>query len=254
MLSEVKMLIFALVLFRMSAFIFTAPVFSNPHVSIPLRILLSLTVSLCILPTVVFDSKLFDGLQNDIISLVGREVLVGICLGFICRIFFYAVSMTGDFVSVALGLNAAQLFNPEMGGQSSIIENFYNIIGMLFFFMIGGHHIFIGGIVQSFEFIKVGQLTFNVGPLGEVATMGQTLLLMTVKMCAPIMVAILLSQIAMGLLGRAIPQINVLVTSFPVTIMIGIGVMIICLPLYLQSLSSMMDIVATKLVMVMKAI
>jgi flagellar biosynthesis protein FliR len=254
LLSEVKMLIFALILLRMIAFIFSAPVFGAPQISVPLKILFCIIMTLCIFPAVNIQPKVLDGLDNDIISLAGREVLVGLCLGFLCRIFFYAITMTGDFMAISLGLSAAQMFNPHMGEQGNIIEQFYGVLGMLFFFMVGGHHIFIGGLVQSYEFIKVGALSFNVGPLGEVATMGQTLFLITVKMCAPVMVAILLSQIAMGLLGRAIPQINVLVTSFPVTIMIGLGVMILCMPLYMNGLSGIMDIIGTKMLQMMKAI
>lgn len=254
LLSEVKVLIFALVLLRMIAFIFAAPVFGSPQIGIPTRILFCLIVSMCIFPTVQMDSKLLDGLSNDIISLAAREVIVGLCLGFVCRIFFYAVSMTGDFVSICLGLNTAQLFNPAMETQGSVVEQFYGVIGMLFFFAVGGHHIFISGLAQSYDLVKVGELSFNVGPLGELATLGQTLFMVTIKMSAPVMVAVLLSQVAMGLLGRAIPQINVLITSFPVTIMVGLGVMIICMPLYLQSLNSLMDMVGTKLVQVMKAI
>jgi flagellar biosynthetic protein FliR len=254
LLSEVKVLIFALVLLRMMAFIFAAPIFGTPQINTPTKILFSLVLSMCIFPTVHMDPQLLSGLENDIITLAGRELLIGLCLGFICRIFFYAVSMTGDLVSLSLGLNAAQMFNPALETQGSVVEQFYNVMGILFFFVVGGHHVFLSGLVQSFEFVKVGELSFNVGPLGEVASMGQTLLVATVKMCAPVMVAILLSQVAMGLLGRAIPQINVLITSFPVTIMIGLGVIIICMPLYLQSLNGLMDVVGTKLVQVIKAI
>lgn len=254
LLSEVKLLIFALVIIRMTAFVFTAPVFGAPQVSISLKILFCIVFAMCIFPAVQLEPKVLDGLDNDIISLAGREALVGLTLGFLCRIFFYAISMTGDFVAITLGLSAAQLYNPTMGEQSNIIEQFYNIMGMLFFFMVGGHHIFIGGLSESFDFIKVGELSFKVGPLGEMAMLGQSLLLITVKLCAPVMVAILLSQIAMGLLGRAIPQINVLVTSFPVTIMIGIGVVILCLPLYLQGLGGIMDLVGTKMLQVVKTL
>ncbi len=254
LLSEVKMLIFALILLRMIAFVVSAPVFGAPQVGIPLKILFCLIFAMCIFPAVKLEPKVLDGLDNDIISLAGREVLVGLCLGFLCRIFFYAISMAGEFAAISLGLTAAQLFNPHMGTQGNIIEQFYSVIGMLFFFMVGGHHIFIGGLSESFEFIKIGELSFNVGPLGEVATLGQALFSITVKLTAPVMVAILLSQVAMGLLGRAIPQINVLVTSFPVTIMIGLGVMILCMPLYMNGLAGIMDMVGTKMLQVIKEI
>jgi flagellar biosynthetic protein FliR len=254
MMSEVKMLVFCLVLIRMLAFIIASPIFGAAQISAPTKVLLCIVLATCLFPSIQIDLKVYDGLANDLISLAAREALVGLCLGFVSRMFFYTISMAGEIVSNSIGLNAGQMFNPLMGSPGNIVEQFYSILGMLFFFMVNGHHMLIAGLSQSFDFIRVGQLTFNAAPLGEMALFGQTILTITIKMCAPVMVAILLSQIAMGLLGRAIPQVNVLVTSFPVTIMLGMSVMIICIPLYLNGLNNLIEVVAVKMLQLMKAL
>ncbi len=254
MMSEVKVLVFSLVLIRMISFIVASPVFGSAQISAHAKVLLCVTLAICLFPSIPVDSKVYDGLKNDLISLAGREVLVGISLGFFSRMFFYTVSMAGQLISNSIGLSAGQMFNPLLGSPGNIIEQFYSILGMLFFFMVNGHHMLIGALAQSFDFIKVGQLRFNMGAFSEVALFGQTILLITVKMCAPVLVAILLSQVSLGLLGRAIPQMNVLVTSFPVTVMLGLGVMIICIPLYMNGLNNLIEVVALNLLQLMKGI
>lgn len=248
------MLALSLVLLRIFSFVLAAPVFGSAQLTTPTKILLSLMISFSLFSSVQVKPEILDGLSNDIISLAGREVLIGLILGFLCRMFFYTISMAGEVAATSLGLNAAQLFNPLMGTQGNILEQFYSVLGMLFFFVVNGHHMFLNGMAQSFDFLPLGEMSLRMAPLGEVAAWGQSLLVITVKLCAPVLVAIFLSQVAMGILGRAIPQVNVLVTSFPVTIMLGLGVIIVCMPLYVQGLSSLMDVIATQMLQVMKGL
>ena len=154
MMSEVQVLVFALVLIRMISFIVASPVFGSEQISAPAKILLCVTLAICLYPSIQIDPKVFDGLSNDLISLAGREVLVGISLGFFSRMFFYTVSMAGQVISNSIGLSAGQMYNPMLGSPGNIIEQFYSILGMLFFFMVNGHHMLIGALTQSFDFIK----------------------------------------------------------------------------------------------------
>ncbi len=100
--------------------------------------------------------------------------------------------------------------------------------------------------------MPVSSLQLNIGPFGEIALFGQMALLLTIKMCAPVIVTILLVNLAFGILGRAVPQINVLVTSMPVTIMLGMTVVFICLPLLTMEMTGLIEITSSKLFDVMK--
>ncbi|HWU42187.1 MAG TPA: flagellar biosynthetic protein FliR, partial [Bdellovibrio sp.] len=147
---------------------------------------------------------------------------------------------------------ASQMYNPMMGSNGNVLDTFYSTLGTLIFLSIQGHHLLINAIAQSYQLVPVSSLTLNVGPFAEMAAFGQTALLLTIKMCAPVIVTILLVNLAMGILGRAVPQINVLVTSMPVTIMIGMTVVFICLPLMTLEMNGLMEITAEKLFQVMK--
>lgn len=253
-LSEIQILLFALILLRMIAFVVSSAIFSMPLISLPLKILFCLSMTMCIFSLVHADPSVGQGFGENLPVVAAREVVVGLILGFLTRLFFFAVSMTGDLVSVTLGLSAAQLFNPMMASQGGIIEQFHVLIGSLFFFLINGHHMLINALFQSFQLIPVGAVSLHTGPLAEIAAFGQDLLLLTIKMSAPVVVAILIANLAMGILGRAVPQINVLVTSFPVTILLGLSVMFICLPLFVFEMNGLVDLTAVKLMQVIKTL
>ena len=253
-LSEIQLVIFGLVLLRMIAFIVSSIIFGSGNISAPVKILLSLTLTMMIFPTIQISAIDTAKLTEDLVLLSAREVVLGLSLGFLSRLFFFAIGMMGELVSTSIGLGAAQMFNPLMGTNSNTVEQFYTTIATLVFFSLNGHHLVLGAIAESYELIPIAQLKLNMGPFAEMATFAQDMMVMAVKMCAPIIAAILITNIAMGVLGRAVPQINVLVTSMPVTLMIGFVLMFVCIPLLVMEMNSVLDMTQTKLSMVMKAL
>lgn len=251
-LTETQVIFFSLVMLRMTAFVFSAAIFSTPTVSAPLRVLFALVLTMTMFPLLQLPGS--ADLNDSLIPLAVRELLVGLIIGYLSRLFFLAVSMTGEIVSVSLGLSAAQLYNPLMQSQGGVVEQFHVILGSIFFLLINGHHVLITALMQSFELVSLASLSLNFESLAEIAAFGSDLLVLTVKMSSPVLVAILLSNIAMAILGRSIPQMNVLVTSFPVTILIGLGTMIVCLPLFVMEMHALVDVTATKLMQVLKAL
>lgn len=251
-LNEAQILLFALILLRMVAFVVSSAVFGSPTVSSPVKVLLSLVLAMLVFPSVKLGSVNYGLISNEIIGLAVRELLVGLSLGFLTRLFFFVVTMTGDLVSVSVGLSASQLYNPMLGSNGNALDSFYSALGTLVFLAINGHHMLITSMVQSFTLVPVGSMTLNVGPFAEMAAYGQDVMLMAIRMCAPVLVTILLVNLAMGILGRAVPQINVLVTSMPVTIMLGMAVVFICLPLLILEMNGVVDVTASKLFAVMK--
>lgn len=252
-LTETQVILFSLVLLRMIAFVFSAAIFSTPNVSAPLRVLFSLVLAMTVFPLLKIGAS--PGLAEDLVPSAAREVFIGLLIGYLSRLFFLAVSMTGDFVSILLGLSSAQLYNPMMQSQGGVIEHFHVLLGSMFFLLINGHHMLITAMMQSYDIVAVaGTAPLKFGGLAEIAQFGGDLLVITVKMSAPVLVAMLLANIAMGILGRAIPQLNVLVTSFPVTVLLGLGTMFVCLPLFVMEMHGLVDVTAMKLMQVMKSL
>lgn len=253
-LSEGQLLLFALILMRMTAFVVSSAIFGSPTIGVQLKILFSVILSVLLFPTVKIGSADLLVISDQIILLCGREILIGLTLGFLTRLFFFTVTMTGDLVSTTVGLNASQMFNPLLGSNGNTLDQFYSVLGTLIFLAVNGHHLLVSALAQSFEMVPVSSLNLNWGVFGEMATFGQAVLLIAIKMSAPMIIAVFVTNLSMGILGRAVPQMNVLVTSMPVTILLGMTVVFLCLPLFVLEMNGVMDITATQLFSVMKGL
>ena len=161
---------------------------------------------------------------------------MGLILGLICRFFTFGVSMGGHLISVTIGLAQGQLYNPQLGQQTNPFEQFYLLVGSLFFLMIQGHHLFLAGFAMSFQEAPVASMVHFGSGLKAILPFFLGLLTVCVQIAAPVLVTILFLNISMGIIGRAVPQINVLITSLPMNILAGLVIVLISLPLALSFL------------------
>jgi len=227
----------------MIAFVASAAILSAPSVPITAKVLFSLVLTMMVF-TSVADNKLIARVadqQDNLILLSALELIVGLCLGFLTRMFFFAVSMAGEMISVALGLGQAQIFNPLMGTQGNAMEQFLVMFATLVFLAINGHHLMIQGLIQSFGTIAVANVNISAIQLRDIVLAAQDIFVIAIRMSAPIVISMLVIQIGIGLLSRAVPQINVLSTAASVSTLIGIILLIICLPLMSNQMSGAIE-------------
>ncbi len=252
--SELEFLAFFLVLIRMSAFVVTWPIFGVPMVPSPLKILLGLVLALLIFPTSNWqEANLESSLQSmSMVMLFIKEAFIGLTIGYLGRLFFYAVSVAGEIVSISMGLSSAQMFNPALEGRSSIISQFLVGIATLFFLSIKGHHLFLTALNKSFEIIPMSQELISFGVFKNFGVVVQEIVTMGFQLSAPILVSILFMNLIMAVIGRAVPQINVLITSMPVNILVGFIVMIVALPLMMFQMSGYLETSAMHLFQILK--
>lgn len=251
-LSETEILTFALVLFRVSAFVATWPVFGVSQVPNSVKVLISIGLAALTFPLVgKVDGALLG--QESLIWLTIREILIGLCLGYIARFFFFVILTCAHLVSVSMGISSAQIFNPTIEAQISSYEQFQAAIGTLFFLMINGHHMLLKALGKSWEMLPLGQTAMR--PLNEaiIAQFIQEVCVIGIQLSAPVMISILFVNVAMGIVGRAVPQINVLVTSIPVNIMIAFVILIISMPLYLGELPGLMNVTTDQMFIFLKS-
>ena len=250
--SEIEIITFSLVLLRMSAFIVSWPVFSGTSVPQPLKILMALVIALLVFPVLNTANINAEVLNQQLIWLAVREVFVGVVLGYLCRFFFFVISVAGQLISTSIGLANAQILNPALGTTGSPVEQFQVALATLFFLAINGHHLFLGGLVESFELVPLSVAGLNIQVFSQAGGMVQEIVVMGIKISAPVMVAIFFMNLAMGIVGRAVPQINVLITSLPVNILVGFLVMIVSVPLFIVEMGDLLNMMTERLFYVMK--
>ena len=255
-LNEIQILAFGLILLRMSAFVFSSAIFSSPAVSVIVKVLFSVVLSILVFTPVASNEAILriSNNENQLIIMSCCEIIIGLVLGFFTRIFFFALTMAGEIVSIATGLGQAQMFNPMLGTMGNAMEQFYVTIGTLLFFSLNGHHMMIQGLVQSFSFAELAQLQINVQSFAEVVMKAQEFFILGIKISAPVLISMVIVQVGVALLSRAVPQINVLVTSVSVSTLLGFAIIFISLPLLVMQMSGLLDFTTIEFFKFMKTL
>ena len=251
---EGQLIALALIFMRCIAFLVSWPVFGVASVPVHLKVLLAVILSLCLLPTLHFQNIDLIKINDELPFLVIRELFIGLFLGFLLRFFFFSVSIAGEIIGVSSGLSSAQLFNPMMGSQTNVLEQLHVGVATLLFLAMNGHHMFLQGLAQSFEFSPVASIAVKSSNFGSVALLVREAFAIGFRMSAPLVVSILVTNLTMGLLGRAVPQINVMMTGFQVTICVAFAVLILTIPLFVEEMSDLMAIMTDRFFQAARAI
>lgn len=243
--SQPELLLFFLVLVRMTAFLVAWPVFGVETISAPIKILFGLVLAMLIFPTLSFtpDQKIAVG--QHLMFMSAKEATIGLLMGGLARFFFYAFQIAGELVSLSMELSSAQMFNPALGDQVSAVEQFYLAFAVLFYLAVNGHHYLLSGVVESFTIVPISPALMNTGQLGNVTLLAQQIIEVGLKFSAPVLVSILVINLIMGVIGKTVPQMNVLVTSFPVNILVGFAILIFTLPLMIDQMGDFLNMAMT---------
>jgi len=236
--NEIEIITFALILVRVSSLLVTMPIVGTRTVPNPVKILLSLSVALVLFPFLRIQNPIDAAWKDHLLVLIIREAFLGVFLGFLARMIFMGIEMAGQILSFSIGLSAAQLVNPSFGESSSVMEQFEIVLGTLIFLGINGHHIFFEALFRSFQFAPVGILSFKITAINSITVMAQEVLGIAVRLAGPMIAVVLFLNIALGVIGRAVPQINVFVISFPVNILVGLFIFMVSIPLLLTVVES----------------
>lgn len=221
-----------LLMFRTGAFLMTIPVFG--HVSIPriLRVWMALVLTVLILPvsTVALDHLPVTTLELTIVIL--SELAVGFIMGFAVVALFSAVQFAGHLVGLQMGLAVANVVDPMNAGQISVIGEFYYLISILIFIMINGHHYAIDALIRSFERVPLGGAVFSPELSGFFINLTAMVFVLAVKLSAPVVITLLIVNVVLGIISRTVPQMNVFVVGFPLSIGVGVAMIGISLPIF----------------------
>jgi flagellar biosynthetic protein FliR len=233
-LSSLDLLGFALVLVRVSCMFVTWPILGSETIPAQLKILLSLLVTILVYPTIA-SSTLADSKQllgSELLPwFVVREALCGAIMGMLARGFFYSLTICGELVSVAIGLSTDQILNPAIGGRAGALDQLYIMTGSVLFLGMNGHHYLIEALVRSFQIIPIVGIGLNVAVFKSVGGLVTEIIVVGIKMAAPVVATVFLVNIGLGLVSRLVPQVNILVTSASVNVLAGLMILTISLPL-----------------------
>ena len=209
---------------RILALIATAPLLS--HMAIPIRVKVGLAgfIALIVAPTIGAVPQVTVFSADGVLILI-NQFMIGAALGMTMQIAFAAVDAAGEFIGQQMGLGFAMLYDPRQGGNAVVISRYLNTIAFLAFLVFDGHLQMISALVQTFQSVPVsanvlGSMTHARG-WQTVATYGVSIFSTGLLLSLPVVAALLIANLALGILNRAAPQIGIFQVGFPVTMLVG---------------------------------
>ncbi len=222
---------FILIVTRISGICVAAPVFSNRNIPSYAKIALCMFLAAMIFP---FIQAIDKPLENNLIlfAALGKEFSAGIVMGFFVSLVFVALQLAGQFMDYQSGFGLVNILDPESQVQVPLMGQFLYIMAMLLFFVIGGHHLVIRSLVQSFEVLPLGFFKVDSQVMLFINTAFAKMIVLAFKISAPVVGAVFISEMAYGVMARAIPQMNTMIVGLPLKIGLSVFVLMLVLPLF----------------------
>jgi flagellar biosynthetic protein FliR len=209
------------VFIRVSVLLFLLPLFGGRGMPPLWKVGLSALLALILTPVVPAPQFLPETIP-DVVAGILSELMLGVCLGFGARMFIASVQLAGQFMGFQMGFSMARAIDPQDGAQSTSLSQFLYIFMMLIFLAMDGHHLFIAALVKSFHLVP--PCTFAPKePLAHLLIQtGAQMFLIALKISAPILIALFLTNLCLGIVARTVPQTNILMIGFPLNISVGL--------------------------------
>ena len=241
-----QMLAFILVLVRVSGIIATAPVFGSSITPVQIKIVLSLMLALILYPFIP-SIAVFPNRPDHYILLIASELLIGVVLGMIGRFLFAAVEFAGTVIGFQMGLGMANVFDPQSQEQVSLVGRFESITATLIFLAMDGHLIIIQALIRSYSILPPGGASVSQPLVEKLIDLSASVFVIGLQIGAPLIVALFLANAIVGLLARSVPQIQVFVVGFPLTLLLGFLFLFFGMPFYSQAVHQMFEKLDTQL-------
>ncbi len=221
---------FIMIMTRVGAFFATAPIFSWDAIPNRTKVTVAIFMSLFISSTIVCPIDGSSLSLIEVIIMMSMEILYGLAMGFIVEFLFASVKLGARFIERQMGLSMANVLNPLSGEQGQPVGMIMEMVFILYFLNINGHHMFLMIISKSYSSFPIGSIP-SIGTLTEgVTAAGSTMLLLGLKMATPIIAVFLLILVSLAVMARIAPETNILFLSMPIRIGAGLMMAGIYLP------------------------
>ncbi len=216
---------------RLIGLVALAPGFSGASVPPQVRVALAVGLAMAMGPLIASpDPALLELPVGGYLWLLLGELVLGAVIGFCLSCLLEAARFAGELVDLQIGFRAGELYDPLVGGGSSILGRLWYLAAVVFFFQVDGHHWLMAGLARSYAACPVGELVFQ-RQLGLLA--GQMLLAsfaLALRLAAPLVASLILADVTLGLVSRGMPQMNILLVGMPAKIIVGLAALAICSP------------------------
>jgi flagellar biosynthetic protein FliR len=206
---------------RIGAFVSVSPIFGSRLVPTRVRLLIALALTAVMLPSLPQQPESFFSLSPAFWLRIASEVLMGVALGFATQLFFHLFVMGGQIIALQMGLGFASMFDPDNGAGVTVVGQFYMLMVTMVFLAMNGHLVLLQFVLESYRVSTF--FTPEMG--GDMVELGAFMFGGALLVSLPAVTALLLVNLAFGVLTRAAPQLNIFSLGFPMTLLFGVIVL-----------------------------
>jgi flagellar biosynthetic protein FliR len=222
-ISVPELIRFGIILMRVSGIMLFAPFFSNQSIPLQIRAAFALVVSFVLAPSLPLSMIPDSFSAGNIVSLIGGEILSGVLLGFAASCVFAGMQFAGKIVAFQLGFSLINQIDPQTNVEAPVFSFLYNYVGLLFFLLLNGHHWFLLAISDSFGPLPIGGSSIHGSMLVWILRLSAQIFVIGLRIAGPIIIITTIADIVLGIIGRAAPQIQIIIVGMPLKILVGLG-------------------------------
>ncbi len=215
--------------FRIAAMVGAFPVFSSAFIPMRVRLIVALALTVVIAPMVP-EVPAVDPISLDAVSLIFQQLLIGIAMGFIFHLVINAFIIGGQIIAMQMGLGFSTMVDPVNGAQAPVLGMLFLMLVTLFFLLMDGHLLIIAVVAESFHTLPISTEGLLRQDFWQLVSWGSDMFVGALKIALPAVTALLLVNMALGVMGRAAPQLNIFAVGFSITITGGFYIIMVMLP------------------------
>lgn len=228
---------FTLAFVRVAGILGAGPFFGGRNVPTMFKAGVCFFITLLVLPSLHLSASQIPSSVLGLMLTVLREVAVGLAVGLMAQCVFSAIQMAGELLGVQMGFSMMNLLDPSTGASVPVISELYSLFAMLAFFLLDAHHLFVRGVFESFQLAPLGSTVLNPAVVATLAAAVGKIFVMALELAGPVMAALFLADVALGLVARTLPQMNIFNVGFPIKIVLGLVTLAATLPILMSVLS-----------------
>lgn len=237
-IQEIELILIIFV--RLTGFFVIDPVFARKNFPTIAKISLAFVITLIIFPVIDINTEVpFQSIPY--VFLIIKEFFIGFIIGFCAFLMFSSIYVAGQIIDMEIGFGLVNILDPQINVQVPIMGNFQYILTLLIFLTTNGHHHMLSAVIKSYEMLPIGEAVLTEPFFNNVVKMFSNMFVIAFKISLPIIGAILLTDIALALISRTIPQMNIFIIGIPIKIVVGIFVLVFYIPMYLVILDVMFN-------------
>lgn len=238
-LAQLKL--FSLIFMRVTAFMLLVPVFGSRMIPAAVKISVAILLALILTPLVRAPAAQLPDDPLRLGLMAGGEIVVGLVCGFVMFLVFQGVQVAGQIVDMQMGFGVANVIHPALETQVPLIGFLHFLMATLFFLMLDGHLRIIEILAYSFDKVPIGGVRYDAAvPALLIRSFGD-LFSLAIRVAAPALAALLLTMATLGIMGRLVQHINLLIVGFPFTIAVGLVMVALSMEIFFILLRGTFD-------------